>query len=133
MIREIPINSSKRIELIDITGKVQEAVSKSGIKEGICVVYSPHTTAAVIITENADPSVQKDVLAKLNKLAPANAPEYTHMEGNSDSHIKSAIIGNSRTIIVKNGKLLLGVWEGCMFAEFDGPRNRNLLIKIVEG
>ena len=130
MIKEISIKTGKRIELIDLTDKVQAIVSKSGIKEGICVVYSPHTTAAVIITENADPSVQKDVLAKLNKLAPVNASEYTHLEGNSDSHIKSAIIGNSRTIIVKDGKLLLGVWEGCMFAEFDGPRNRNLIISI---
>ena len=130
MIKEISIKTGKRIELIDLTDKVQDIVSKSGIKEGICIVYSPHTTAAVIITENADPSVQKDVLAKLNKLVSANAPEYTHMEGNSDSHIKSAIIGNSRTIIVKDGKLLLGVWEGVMFAEFDGPRNRNILISI---
>lgn len=130
MIKEISIKTGKRIELIDLTDKVQDIVSKSGIKEGICVVYSPHTTAAIIITENADPSVQKDVLAKLNKLAPANAPEYTHMEGNSDSHIKSAIIGNSRTIIVKDGKLLLGTWEGAMFAEFDGPRNRNIIISI---
>ncbi len=130
LIKEISIKSKKRIELIDLTDKVQDIVSKSGIKEGICVVYSPHTTAAVIITENADPSVQKDVLAKLNKMVPANAPEYTHLEGNSDSHIKSAVIGNSRTIIVKDGKLLLGVWEGAMFAEFDGPRIRKLLVSI---
>ncbi len=130
MIKEISIKTGKRIELIDLTDKVQDIVSKSKIKEGICVVYSPHTTAAIVITENADPSVQKDVLAKLNKLAPANAPEYTHMEGNSDSHIKSAVIGNSRTIIVKDAKLLLGVWEGIMFAEFDGSRNRNIIISI---
>ncbi len=130
MLKEISIKTGKRIELIDLTDKIQGLVSKSNVKEGICVVYSPHTTAAVVITENADPSVQKDVLAKLNKLVPANAPEYTHMEGNSDSHIKSAVIGNSRTIIVKDGKLLLGVWEGVMFAEFDGPRNRNILISI---
>ena len=130
MIKEIAIKTGKRIELIDLTGKVQDIVPKSGVEEGICIVYSPHTTAAVIITENADPSVQKDVLAKLNKLVPANAPEYTHMEGNSDSHIKSAVIGNSRTIIVKDGKLLLGTWEGIMFAEFDGPRNRNILVFI---
>jgi len=130
LIKELSVKTGKRIELIDLTAQVQSLVEESGVKEGLCVVYSPHTTAAVIITENADPSVQKDVLRKLNELVPANAPEYTHMEGNSDSHIKSAVIGNSRTIIISDGKLLLGVWEGTMFAEFDGPRTRKLLVHI---
>ncbi len=129
MLAEISIRSGKRNELVDVTGQVQGIVSKSGVKEGICVVYCPHTTAAVIITENADPSVQVDVLKKLNQLVPAN-DGYTHSEGNSDSHIKSAVIGNSRTIIVKGGKLLLGTWEGCMFAEFDGPRSRKLIVLV---
>ncbi len=129
MVTEIPVKSSKRNELIDVTGQIQQAVSKSGIKEGTCVVYCPHTTAAVIITENADPSVQHDVLKKLSELVPENAG-YTHLEGNSDSHIKSAVIGNSRTVIVKNGNLLLGAWEGIMFLEADGPRERKLLISI---
>jgi len=129
MITEIQIKSGKRIELIDVTGQLQEIVAKSKVKEGICVVYCPHTTAAVIITENADPSVQHDVLKKLSELVPANAG-YTHMEGNSDSHIKSAVIGNSRTILVQSGQLLLGAWEGAMFAEFDGPRTRKLLVSI---
>lgn len=129
MIAEIPIKSSKRIELIDVTAQVQQAVAKSGIKEGVCVVYSPHTTAALIITENADPSVQKDIIAKLSKMIPENEG-FSHLEGNSDSHIKSAIIGNSRTIIIKGGRLLLGNWEGCMLFECDGPRSRKLLISI---
>ena len=129
LIKEIPVKTGKRIELIDVTGQVQEAVSKSGVKEGICVVYCPHTTAAVIITENADPSVQHDILKKLNQLVPEN-DGYTHSEGNSDSHIKSAVIGNSRTILVQSGRLVLGTWEGAMFAEFDGPRRRKLLVFI---
>ena len=129
MIQEIAIKTGKRIELIDITSQVQEVVAKSGVKEGICVVYSPHTTAAVIITENADPSVQHDIITKLNKLVPAN-DGYTHSEGNSDSHIKSAVIGNSRTILVQSGRLVLGTWEGAMLAEFDGPRDRKLLVSI---
>ena len=129
LIKEIPVKTGKRIELIDITGQVQEAVSKSGIKEGLCVVYCPHTTAAVIITENADPSVQHDIINKLNKLIPEN-DGYTHAEGNSDSHIKSAVIGNSRTILVQSGRLVLGTWEGAMLAEFDGPRSRKLLVSI---
>ncbi len=129
MITEIPVKSSKRNELIDVTEKVQLAVAKSGVKEGMCVVYCPHTTAAVIITENADPSVQRDIIAKLSQLIPENAG-YTHMEGNSDSHIKSAVIGNSRTVLVKDGKLLLGRWEGLMLFEMDGPRSRKLLVSI---
>jgi len=132
MITEIPVKSSKRIELIDVTSQVQDLVSKSKVKDGLCVVYSPHTTAALIITENADPSVQRDIISKLSKLIPENE-SYTHMEGNSDAHIKSAVIGNSRTIIVKDGQLLLGVWEGAMFAEFDGPRQRKLFVKIIKG
>lgn len=129
MITEIPVKSSKRNELIDVTDKVQLAVAKSGVKDGMCVVYCPHTTAAVIITENADPSVQRDIIAKLSQLIPENAG-YTHMEGNSDSHIKSAVIGNSRTVLVKDGKLLLGRWEGLMLFEMDGPRSRKLLVSI---
>ncbi len=131
MISEIPVKTGKRIELVDVTGQVQEIVSKSGIKDGLCVVYSPHTTAALIITENADPSVQRDIISKLSKMIPENEG-YTHMEGNSDAHIKSAVIGNSRTVIVKGGQLLLGAWEGTMLAEFDGPRQRKLFVKIIE-
>lgn len=129
LIAEIPVKSGKRIELIDVTQQVEEAVAKSKVKEGICVVYSPHTTAALIITENADPSVQKDIISKLSKMIPENEG-YTHLEGNSDSHIKSAVIGNSRTIIVKDGRLLLGNWEGIMLFEADGPRQRKLLVFI---
>ena len=130
LIKEIAVKSGKRIELIDVTDKVQDIVAKSKVKEGICTVYCPHTTAAVIITENADPSVQRDVLRKLNELAPANAPEYTHAEGNSDSHCKSSLLGCSGQVLIKNGKLELGTWQGIFFCEFDGPRHRQVIIQI---
>lgn len=129
MISEIPVKTAKRSQMIDVTSEVQKAVAKSGIKEGACVVYCPHTTAAVIVNENADPSVQADILKKLSELVPANAG-YSHTEGNSDAHIKSAIIGNSRTILVQSGKLVLGTWEGIFFCEFDGPRQRKLLAHV---
>lgn len=118
--------------MVDVTEEVQKAVAKAGIKEGFCVVYCPHTTAAVIVNENADPSVQADIMKKLSELVPANAG-YSHAEGNADAHIKSAIIGNSRTILVQSGKLVLGTWEGCYFLEADGPRERKLFVKIIEG
>lgn len=132
LINEIAVKSGKRSELIDITPLVQEAVAKSGVKEGLCVVYCPHTTAAITINENADPDVKRDILKALEKLVPENAG-YLHAEGNSDAHIKVALMGNSRTVLVKGGKLLLGRWEGLMLAEFDGPRERKLFVKIAEG
>ena len=129
LIAEIPVKSGKRNELIDVTSQVQQAVSKSGAKEGICVVYCPHTTAAITINENADPSVKQDIITALNRLVPENAG-YSHTEGNSDSHIKAALVGNSRTILVQSGRLFLGTWEACYFCEFDGPRSRKLLVYI---
>lgn len=115
--------------MIDITQQVQSAVAKSGVKEGLCVVYCPHTTAAITINENADPSVQADIIKKLNQLVPAGAG-YSHTEGNSDAHIKSALIGNSRTLLVQSGKLVLGNWEGIFFVEADGPRSRKAIVLI---
>ena len=132
MIAEISVKSSRRNELIDVTAEVQKIAANSNAKEGLCVVYCPHTTAAVTINENADPSVKEDIVSALERLAPPNE-NYVHSEGNSDAHIKAAVIGNSRTIIVKDGKLLLGQWEGCFFVELDGPRQRKLLVKIIEG
>jgi len=126
---EIPVKSGKRNELIDVTNQVQEAVAKSGVNEGICVIYCPHTTAAITINENADFDVKRDIIDALEKLVPENAG-YKHAEGNSDSHIKAALMGNSRTILVQSERLILGTWEGIFFAEFDGPRDRKLLISI---
>jgi secondary thiamine-phosphate synthase enzyme len=127
---ELKIKTTQRNQLVDVTEKIQEAVKKSKVKEGICIVYCPHTTAAVTINENADPSVQADIIKKLNELVPAGAG-YSHTEGNADAHIKSAIIGNSRIIPIKENRLALGAWEGCVFCEFDGPRDRRLLISIL--
>ena len=129
MVEEIPVKTGKRNELVDITSQVQGIVTKSNVKEGVCVVYCPHTTAGVTINENADPSVKHDILAKLSGLVP-EGQGYTHAEGNSDSHIKASLMGNSRTILVENGSLVLGTWEGIFFAEFDGPRDRKLLVYI---
>jgi len=129
---QINVLSKKRIELIDITSQVQNIVKRSGIKEGVCYVYVPHTTAAVTINENADPSVINDIQNYLNKLVPFDGP-YSHAEGNSDAHIKTSFMGCSKTIVVTNGCLLLGTWQGIFFCEFDGPRNRKVHIKVIAG
>jgi secondary thiamine-phosphate synthase enzyme len=129
---QINVLSKKRIELIDITSQVQNIVKRSGVKEGVCYVYVPHTTAAVTINENADPSVINDIQNYLNKLVPFDGP-YSHAEGNSDAHIKTSFMGCSKTIVVTNGGLLLGTWQGIFFCEFDGPRNRKVHIKVTAG
>ena len=116
----------------DITTEVKEAIAKSGVKEGICVVYCPHTTAGITINENADEWVAKDVTLALNKVFPRMA-EFRHDEGNSDGHVKSSVIGASETLIIEDGKPILGVWQNVYFAEFDPPRSRNFYVKIIEG
>lgn len=132
MIFELKIRSLRRIEMIDITSQVRDVVKKSGIKDGICVMYVPHTTAAVTINENADPSVKVDIENTLSKLVPYGAG-YAHLEGNADAHIKSTMVGPSENLIIRNGEILLGTWQGIFFCEFDGPRNRRIYIKIIEG
>jgi len=128
----ITVKSSFKTELIDITSKVQEAVESSGILNGFCMVYVPHTTAAVTINENADPTVKKDILAVLNNIIPWNA-DYKHLEGNSSAHIKSSLIGTSELIAIENNKLILGTWQGIFFCEFDGPRTRKVHINFMHG
>lgn len=130
MFEEISVSTSARVQLIDITSQIEKIVEASKIKEGLCIIYVPHTTAAITINENADPSVQKDIIMGLNKVIPLNW-EYTHMEGNSDAHLKSSIIGASETVIIHKGRLELGTWQGIYFCEFDGPRNRKVSIKVV--
>ena len=127
---KISIKTHKRNELVDVTSEVQKIVKTSKVKNGYCIVYCPHTTGAVTINENADPSVKTDIINTLNKLIPENA-NYAHAEGNSDSHVKSSLVGCSELILIENGELVLGTWQGIMFAEFDGPRNRKLFIQIV--
>jgi len=131
MIKKLEIKTSKRNEIIDISDKIQKVISDSKIKEGVCVVYVPHTTAGIIVNENYDPSVGMDILDYLEKIAPAST-RYKHTEGNADSHIKTSVVGSSATLVIEDGKVLLGNWQGIMFCEFDGPRNRNLVVKILE-
>ncbi len=130
MIENITIKSTSREEFIDITSEVQRVVSSSGVEEGSCFLYVPHTTAAITINEGADPAVKRDMLVYLNKLVPRTG-DYTHMEGNSDAHIKASLLGNSETIIIEKGALDLGTWQSVYFCEFDGPRQRSLKCKIV--
>jgi secondary thiamine-phosphate synthase enzyme len=130
--KEISIKTSSRMELIDITHLVEKVVSESKIKSGLCTIYVPHTTAAVTINENADPSVKKDIITELNKIVPFD-DNYSHLEGNAAAHIKASIIGPSETILVNDGSLVLGTWQGIYFCEFDGPRTRKVIIKIIEG
>ena len=117
--------------MIDITDKVQEAVSECGARSGLCHIYVPHTTAGVFINENADPDVMDDFLNTLDRLVPWKN-DYRHVEGNAAAHIKSSLIGTAQTVPVNNGQLALGRWQGIYFAEFDGPRERQLQITIVE-
>lgn len=129
---KISVKTTRRIELIDITKEVQAAVEKSKIKNGICFVFCPHTTAGLTINENADPSVCKDIINILNRLVPKDGG-YSHSEGNSDSHLKSSIFGSSLNIFVESGELALGGWQGIFFCESDGPRNREVWVKIMKG
>ncbi|BAL81363.1 secondary thiamine-phosphate synthase enzyme YjbQ [Caldisericum exile] len=124
------VRTSKREEMIEITSRVQEIVRNSKVQSGICVVYIPHTTASITINENADPSVKKDIINYLSKLIPENA-NYSHLEGNADAHIKASIMGQSRAIIIRDGRLVLGTWQGIFFVEFDGPRTREVFVEIV--
>ncbi|KZL90624.1 secondary thiamine-phosphate synthase enzyme YjbQ [Clostridium magnum] len=124
------VKTRKAQEFIDITDIVQGEVTNSKVKDGIAVVFIPHTTAGITINENADPDVVRDILYGLNKAFPEEN-EYLHMEGNSHAHIKSSLMGSSCNVIVENGKLKLGTWQSIYFCEFDGPRNRTFYVKIV--
>jgi len=132
MIKKLEIKTNSRAEIIDITDKIQKVISESKIKSGICIIYVPHTTAGITVNENYDPSVRLDILDYLEKIAPPSA-KYKHTEGNADSHIKTSVVGSSATLVIEDGKILLGSWQGIMFCEFDGPRGRKLIIKIIEG
>ena len=122
--------STGREGFYNITRSVQSAISQSGVSDGICVVYCPHTTAAITINENADPDVVDDLLFALDKTFP-DRPQFRHSEGNSAAHLKSSCIGCSQTVIVKNNRPLLGMWQGIYFCEFDGPRNRRYYVKVM--
>jgi len=128
----ISVKTGSRIDMVDITSLVNAEVSKSGVTDGICIVYVPHTTAGVTINEGADPAVCTDIIRKLNELVPPN-DRYRHMEGNSDSHIKTSLMGSSVTVIVEEGRLVLGTWQKIFFCEFDGPRSRKAYVKTLNG
>lgn len=125
------VQTSRRTEFIEITDEVQEAVRVSGLISGACIVFSPHTTAAITIQENADPDVVHDMLLWLNSHIPKEVSGFRHAEGNSDSHLKSSLVGSSVTVLVENGKLVLGTWQGIYFCEFDGPRNRSVQVQTL--
>jgi secondary thiamine-phosphate synthase enzyme len=130
---EIRVRTSEPSEFVVITDRVQDAIDESGVKDGVCYVYVPHTTAGVTINENADPMVPHDVLLAVDKLIPMRDPEYRHMEANSAAHVKACFFGSSKAIPIENGRLVLGTWQGIYFCEFDGPRSRKVLVKIIEG
>ena len=130
-IRRETVRTSQRCEMIDVTDRVQRIVRDAHVASGYAIVYVPHTTAAVTINENADPDVRQDLLRKLEELIPKSERYYQHGEGNSDSHVKTSLVGNSTLVLIENGRLVLGRWQGIYFCEFDGPRERDLLVKLI--
>ncbi len=124
------VPTRQRNQFVDVTAEVQRAVRDAGLRSGYVLCYVPHTTAGVTIQENADPDVVRDMLWKLEQLVPKDEPAYRHAEGNSDSHIKSSLVGCSQTILVEDGQLVLGTWQGIYFAEFDGPRSRSMSVQV---
>ena len=131
-IQTFDVRSGTREEMIDITAQVRAAIKRSGVTDGLCCVYCPHTTAGVTLQENADPDVKADMLSQLGRVIPKNGV-FRHDEGNSDAHIKSSLVGATVTLIVEDGKPLLGTWQAVFFCEFDGPRERRIRIKVVAG
>jgi secondary thiamine-phosphate synthase enzyme len=125
------VRTTQRNQMIAVTDRVERIVRTGGIRDGMAIVFVPHTTAAVTINENADPDVKSDMLQKLSTLIPKQEPYYRHAEGNSDSHVKTSLVGNSVTVLTEAGRLVLGRWQGIYFCEFDGPRERKMQIKIV--
>ena len=133
MPKTIHVKTGSRVDMLDITSSVQKEVSKAGVPEGICMIYVPHTTAGITVNENADPAVTSDLLHALDQLVPHDDPAYRHAEGNSAAHLKSSLIGCDQTLLVADGRLLLGTWQGVYFCEFDGPRRRTATVTVIPG
>jgi len=127
---ELKVTTHRRTEFIDITAEVQKAVERTGVRQGICVLFVPHTTAACTVNEHADPDVVRDILSKLGELVPED-DRYRHVEGNADSHIKATLCGASETLLIENGRIVLGTWQGIFFCEFDGPRSRKVWLQVI--
>ena len=130
MLTKLSVNTSKHTQMLNITDMIQRCVEDSGVRSGVCTVFIPHTTAAVTINENADPDVVRDFTMEINKLVPWE-DGYRHMEGNSAAHLKASMIGFSEQIIIEDGRLVLGTWQGVWFCEFDGPRRRSVYVKLM--
>ncbi|MFC2068696.1 secondary thiamine-phosphate synthase enzyme YjbQ [Chloroflexota bacterium] len=130
MMHRISIKTKAKVEFQDITIEIQDIITHNGVENGICYIFVPHTTAGITINEHADPSVVEDIVAQLNNMIPPNM-KYRHLEGNSPAHIKASLMGSSQAILVEDGKLVLGTWQGIFFCEFDGPRNRTVIVKIL--
>ena len=130
MIVTLSVSTDSHQTIYDLTAQVERAVQKSAVKEGLCTVYVPHTTAGVIINENYDPDVKRDILATLARLVPVGG-DYRHSEGNSDAHVKASLVGTSVTVPIHDGRLLLGTWQGILLCEFDGPRLRNVVVSVT--
>jgi len=131
MIKQLRVKTNARTEFVDITQGVQRMVSESGVRSGVCYVYVPHTTSGITINENSDLNVGRDILKELNKVIPFE-DNYGHTEGNSAAHIKSSIIGVSKAVMIEEGRLALGTWQALFFCEFDGPRNRRVMVKVMK-
>ncbi len=127
---ELTVHTSARTEFIDVTAEVQEAVAATGVENGLCMLYVPHTTAALTINESADPSVRADILKIINDIVPWD-DGYRHLEGNSAAHIKTTLVGSSEMLMIERGRLVLGTWQGIFFCEFDGPRTRKLHVNLI--
>lgn len=130
MIRTLTVPTQQREQMVDVTAEIQSVVTESGVRSGMAICFVTHTTAAVTINENADPAVRRDIIYKLNREIP-QSDGYHHTEGNSDAHVKSTLVGASEHILIEDGRLLLGTWQGIYFCDFDGPRQRQMIVKVA--
>lgn len=131
MLQRIDIKTRSKVDLQEITTEVKKVVMSSGVQSGVCYLFVPHTTAGVMVNEHADPSVAEDISMQLDAVIPQHQ-HYRHLEGNSPAHIKAVLVGSSETLLIEGGGLVLGTWQGIFFCEFDGPRNRSMLIKVIQ-
>jgi secondary thiamine-phosphate synthase enzyme len=129
-LHKFEVATCARVEFVDITARIEKFLGETGVRDGMCLVFTPHTTAAILVNENADPGLHKDFDNFLKRLAP-RTDDYFHNDGNCDAHLKSALIGPSKTLLIENGRLVLGTWQGVFFCEFDGPRRREIRVKVV--
>ena len=129
--KELDVKTSTHTEFVEITERVQRVVDESGVKDGVCVCFVPHTTAGITINENADPDVGADMIYALERVVPWKSPQYRHAEGNTAAHVKSSLVGHSVTLMVQSGRIQLGTWQGVYLCEFDGPRTRKVWVSIM--